>query len=145
MVRHCVDCSSWQINLVVGSEDIDLFDSVMFGEEKLSYYLPGLRLLEFEKLEFEHYDSSVNVAIEASQKSKFMIQNFKKAYGCFATGKKYCSLLDSEGMVVRTTWYSDIVKEFQDAPFVLHNSESRRDHARCECLHKRSLISADLQ
>jgi len=134
MVRHCVDCHLWQIDLVVETEDIGLFEQVLSGEgeKSLSYWLPGLRLLEFEKLEFKHYAANVDVPAQVNKiEGKFMIQNFKKAYGCFATGKRYCSLLDSEGMVIRTTWYTDIVQEFRNAPYVLQNTDARTDHVKC--------------
>ncbi|GAB7342179.1 hypothetical protein MBLNU457_g0433t1 [Dothideomycetes sp. NU457] len=127
MIRNCIDCDRWSINLVVVSEDMPLFEHYVYenGNQSLRYFLPGLRLLEFERLAFPHYNDTINVAEKVAEQGKFVLQDFKKNYGCLATGKKYCSLVDSEGIVVRTTLYADVVKEYLDAPFVIHDSHGR--------------------
>jgi len=128
MIRNCIDCDLWSINLIVATEDMDLFNHVVYenGDQSLQYFLPGLRILEFERLAFPHYDDKINVAEEVQNgQGKVVLQNFKKNYGCLATGKKYCSLLDSEGIIVRTTLYADVVREYLDAPFVIHDSNGR--------------------
>jgi len=105
MIRNCVDCDRWSINIIAATEDMHFFQHHLYdnGNQSLRYYLPGLRILEFVHLALPHYDKDVDVAKEATGSSKYILQNFKKHYGCLATGKKYCSLLDSEGIVLRTT------------------------------------------
>ncbi|GAB7337878.1 hypothetical protein MBLNU457_4270t1 [Dothideomycetes sp. NU457] len=127
MIRNCVDCDRWSINIVAATEDMHFFQKHLYdnGDQSLRYWLPGLRILEYEHLAFPHYDDDIDVAQETVKQSKNVLQNFKKNYGCLATGKKYCSLLDSEGIVLRTTWYVDIVKEYLDAPFVIHNPDGQ--------------------
>ncbi|PHH61954.1 hypothetical protein CDD81_7703 [Ophiocordyceps australis] len=56
---------------------------------------------------------------------KSLLQDFKKAYGCLNSGKRHCLFLDSEGIMLRTTWIADIVKDYLANPFVIHTPESR--------------------
>ena len=125
MVRNCVDCDRFQINIILSSEDMEVFRHYLFEsyEQDFGYWLPGVRLVEYEKMEFKHYPADVDVAKITKGLHKTMYQDFKKNHGCLVTGKKHCSLLDSEGTIMKTTWYADIVREYLDAPFVIHNSQ----------------------
>ncbi|KID81922.1 hypothetical protein MGU_10731 [Metarhizium guizhouense ARSEF 977] len=98
MIRHCVDCHLWQINLVLLKEDVEQFSTELFGAD---------------------------VAAITKSMHKVLLQGFKKMYDCLATGKRYCFLLDSEGIMLGTTWLADIVKEFLENPFAIHTPESR--------------------
>lgn len=113
MIRHCVDCHLWQINLVLLKEDIEQFSTELFGadNESIGYYLSGLRIIEYESLRFDYYSPEIDVAAMTKGMHKILLQDFKKLYGCLATDKRYRFLLDSEGIMLRTTWLADIAKE----------------------------------
>lgn len=127
MIRHCVDCHQWQINLILTTEDVDQFRSALFeaGNESVGYYLPGLRIVEYEAMQFEYYGPEIDVAGITKGMNMFLLQDFKKMHGCLNTGKRHCLLLDSEGIMLRTTWLADIVSEYLENPFVIHTPESR--------------------
>ncbi|PNS19647.1 hypothetical protein CAC42_7491 [Sphaceloma murrayae] len=120
----------WQINVVVLDEDLKLFRNTLFNSsagyiESVAFWLPGLRLIEFEKMHFEHYRPSVDVGRAIKKQHKTLIQDFKKNHGCLVTGKRYCSMQDSESIVIRTTVYADYVQEYLDNPFIIHNPDGR--------------------
>ncbi|KAK9435768.1 hypothetical protein VB005_10571 [Metarhizium brunneum] len=127
MIRHCVDCHLWQINLVLVSEDVEQFSKELFGagKDSIGYYLPGLQIIEYESLPFDYYSPEIDVPSITKSMDKFLLQNFKKMYGCLATGRRYCFVLDSEGIMLRTTRLADIVREFLEQPFAIHTPESR--------------------
>lgn len=95
------------------------------GKESIWYYLPGIRIIEYESLPFDYYSPEIDVASITKGMHKVLLQDFKKIYGCLATGRRYCFILDSEGIMLRTTWLADIVREFLDKPFAIHTPESR--------------------
>ncbi|GAM87618.1 hypothetical protein ANO11243_056450 [Dothideomycetidae sp. 11243] len=132
MIRHCIDCDRWQINLVVLTEDKEQFTKAIWhdqipktGNDSIGYWLPGLRLMEYEKMHFEYYEEDVEVAETTKKMHRFMLQGMKKMHGCLDSGRRHCFLLDSEGIVVRTTYLSDIVKDYLDEPFIIHSPENR--------------------
>ncbi|GAM85427.1 hypothetical protein ANO11243_034340 [Dothideomycetidae sp. 11243] len=136
LIRNCVDCELWQIDLILTKDDLHLFQERLFGADNVSYWLPGIRLLEYEALEFEHYAPELDVPAITKTLAKVGYQDFKKLYGCIATQKQYCYIMDSEATLIRTTWMSDMVKDYLDRPFVIHNPDHRNgtiDYIDCKC------------
>ncbi|GAM88205.1 hypothetical protein ANO11243_062360 [Dothideomycetidae sp. 11243] len=133
MIRHCIDCDRWQINLVMLTEDVQHFQKLIYhdqthesGNESLSYWLPGVRLVEYEKMRFEHYGADVEVAEVTKTMNNSLVKSMMNIHGCLDSGKRDCLLLDAESIVVRTTYMSDIVADYLDEPFVIH-SPGKRD------------------
>lgn len=101
---NCEDKDNVVINLVVTSDDYELFNKLIPNYQKLKI---NIMILKDLVKKYENIDVDENTLLNTI--GKFTFQSLKKLYGSLETGNKYICLFDSECLFIRKFKMSDYI------------------------------------